>query len=603
MNALSPSTLQAMHNASTLLQAGRFEQARRVLEAVLRTEPQLVEAQRLLAGALLALGDRSGAERTLHTAAAINPGWAPVQVALGELLAENGNLAEAEVALRRGCAEGSDNPRAMLGLTRLLLRVGRAQEAHDLIAPHARLGDANIDAVIEYARALLALNRNEEAIAACRRVVAAAPTQGLAAARLAGALVAARQFTEAAQWAQRASVLGADQAEAWFIRGSAAAGEDRYDEAQAAFRMACERDPEYIDAQREYAQLIWMRTGDIASSTALLDATLREHPDAQGLLAIKTSLHMSAGDDAGALALIEHAARQADASPLLLLTASEAALKAGSPLAVEFAERALQQQPGDLGAIRMLGNALLATGRAQEAERLAVDALQRRADDQGLIALLATAQRLRGDATYRAIHDYAGLIREWMIDTPPGWLDLASYLADLANSLRRLHTLRTHPLHQSLRHGTQTTQNLQTTDDPAIRAFFAAIDGPIHRHMQAIGSGSDPTRRRNTGRYRIHGIWSVQLHPNGYHTNHVHPEGWLSSACYIDLPPAIEHDRQGWLKFGEPGTITKPPLPAEHFVRPAPGLLALFPSHMWHGTVPFTGTGKRLTIAFDAVPA
>jgi hypothetical protein len=120
--------------------------------------------------------------------------------------------------------------------------------------------------------------------------------------------------------------------------------------------------------------------------------------------------------------------------------------------------------------------------------------------------------------------------------------------------------------------------------------------------MQAIGQGNDPTRRRNRGRYRIHGIWSVQLHANGYHTNHVHPEGWLSSACYIDLPPAIEHDRQGWLKFGEPGVVTRPPLPPEHFVRPAPGLLALFPSHMWHGTVPFGGEGTRLTIAFDVVP-
>src|SRR5262249_37937553 len=145
--------------------------------------------------------------------------------------------------------------------------------------------------------------------------------------------------------------LGADQAEAWFIRGSAAAGEDRYDEAQAAFCAACERDPEYLDAQREHAQLIWMRTGDIGRATALLDATMREHPNVQGLLAIKTSLHMSAGDDAGALALIERAAKQADATPALLLCASEAALKAGSPLAAEFAERARRQQPGDSGAI------------------------------------------------------------------------------------------------------------------------------------------------------------------------------------------------------------------------------------------------------------
>jgi len=46
-----------------------------------------------------------------------------------------------------------------------------------------------------------------------------------------------------------------------------------------------------------------------------------------------------------------------------------------------------------------------------------------------------------------------------------------------------------------------------------------------------------------------------------------------------------------------------PPLRAEFYLRPQPGLLVLFPSYMWHGTVPFSGTQTRLTIAFDIVPA
>ena len=60
--------------------------------------------------------------------------------------------------------------------------------------------------------------------------------------------------------------------------------------------------------------------------------------------------------------------------------------------------------------------------------------------------------------------------------------------------------------------------------------------------------------------------------------------------------------RAGWLQFGEPGPPTRPALPPEHFVKPAPGLLALFPSSLWHGTVPFGGDEARLSIAFDVVP-
>lgn len=591
-----------MHTASNLLQTGHFQQARGVLETALRAEPNLVEARRLLAGSLLALDDRRGAENELRRAVAIDPRWAPAQVALGELLAENGSLAEAEAALRAANANAGQYPRAALSLTRLLLQIGRAQEAHDTIAAQARSPAASIDAVDEYARSLLVLQRNEEAAAAFERVVAARPADGLAAARLAGALAGANRFAQAWSWIQRAFALGIDQAEAWFIAGTAAMGEGRYDDARQAFRNACEREPLYADAQRELAQLIWMQTGDVAAASAQLDAALQRHPDASVLLTIKASLHLTAGDPAGALALLQTQAAAADAAPALLLTASEAALKAGAPGAIEFARRALDAQPDASAAVGMLGNALLDAGLAQEAQTLAQHALQIHPDDQGHIALLTTAQRLRGDLRYREISDYENLVRTWTLDTPPGWANLPAYLADLAASLRKLHTLHTHPLHQSLRHGTQTTRNLLRSDDPAIRAFFQAIDGPIRRHLEAIGTGSDPTRRRNNGRYRIHGIWSVQLWPNGYHTNHVHPEGWLSSACYIDLPPAVAQGHEGWLKFGEPGFATKPALAPERFIRPEPGLLALFPSHAWHGTVPFGGSGTRLTIAFDLLP-
>jgi hypothetical protein len=37
-------------------------------------------------------------------------------------------------------------------------------------------------------------------------------------------------------------------------------------------------------------------------------------------------------------------------------------------------------------------------------------------------------------------------------------------------------------------------------------------------------------------------------------------------------------------------------------VRPEEGVLVLFPSYFWHGTVPFRSSEARLTVAFDAVP-
>ncbi len=63
--------------------------------------------------------------------------------------------------------------------------------------------------------------------------------------------------------------------------------------------------------------------------------------------------------------------------------------------------------------------------------------------------------------------------------------------------------------------------------------------------------------------------------------------------------PRDSKGREGWLKFGEAGTPTAPALHADHFIKPEPGTLVLFPSYFWHGTVPFTSSGTRLSCAMD----
>jgi uncharacterized protein (TIGR02466 family) len=176
-------------------------------------------------------------------------------------------------------------------------------------------------------------------------------------------------------------------------------------------------------------------------------------------------------------------------------------------------------------------------------------------------------------------------------------------VTDLAEALAGRHLYRAHPVGQSVRHGSQTEQTLTLSDHPTIRAFFQAIDAPIRRHIAGLGRGDDPLRRRIGAGYQLLSVWSVRLEPGGSHTNHVHPKGWLSSACYIALPAAVGSGHEGWLKLGEPGVATAPALAPERFVRPEPGRLVLFPSYMWHGVVPFGGDERRLTVAFDVAPA
>jgi hypothetical protein len=137
-----------------------------------------------------------------------------------------------------------------------------------------------------------------------------------------------------------------------------------------------------------------------------------------------------------------------------------------------------------------------------------------------------------------------------------------------------------------------------------IQTYLAALSEPILAYIDAMGppDPSHPWSGRKTGKFRLAGTWSVKLRANGYHINHVHPAGWISSAYYVAVPPVVAagEGRQGWIKFGEPRWPT-PGCTIEKVVQPKAGRLVLFPSYMWHGTIPFS-QGERMTAPFDAVP-
>jgi hypothetical protein len=157
-----------------------------------------------------------------------------------------------------------------------------------------------------------------------------------------------------------------------------------------------------------------------------------------------------------------------------------------------------------------------------------------------------------GDRTYDELFDYPSLVRAFDIDAPSGWPDRAAYLQDLTRALEAIHAYEAEPFHQSLRRGSQAAHLLQA-DDPAIRALPAALDGAVRAYIEGLGEGSDPLRRRRTASYVIEGMWSVRLRPGGFHIDHVHPMGWISSALHIrtvDRP-----GKEGWLRFGRPVSL------------------------------------------------
>jgi tetratricopeptide (TPR) repeat protein len=214
---------------------------------------------------------------------------------------------------------------------------------------------------------------------------------------------------------------------------------------------------------------------------------------------------------------------------------------------------------------------------------------------------LSLAWRMGGNSKSEWLDNPANLIRSF--DLPFG----DDQLQNLAGALRKLHSRKAHFPEQSVRGGTQTDGQLFLHHDPAIQDARAIVTDAVAAYIRDLPPHDPehpmlglPRAGQRGANIKFEGSWSVSLAAQGYHSCHTHVRGWISSALYIALPDAdaMGVPPAGWLEFGTPPPELGLNLTPYTRIEPKPGRLVLFPSHMWHGTVPFCD-GERLSIAFD----
>jgi tetratricopeptide (TPR) repeat protein len=596
---------ESMRRISGLLQSGQYGAAHSQLESLVTANPDYVEGLRLFAGTKQALGDLAQAESLLRRALEIDPTWAPTLTTLAELLLMAGRSAEGVPLLQRAVQGSPRYPRAAFLLVRHCLDTGQPALALEIAAPWCNSGKLDDELSALHVAAYAALGRQNEAVANYRRLVTLAPDDHTATHTLAVALIAANLPEEAERVVRQTLSRTPPTAALHYTHARSFITLERFDQAEPALRECVRLDPRRAEAHDSLAQLVWMRTGNIIEATRVLDQALEKYEHDDALWATKAALLQGAGDARGAYGCLAKRAARPQPPPALLIRAGLAALEFEPATALTLAEQVMRAQPNNPTARKLLCAAYLGVGDGVAAMAECETLLKATPDDQYLIAMQTTALRLLNDPRYEALCDYDKMVLSQFLETPPGWSDLTSFLTELTARLNALHNPHGHRLlYQSLRQGTETTQDLSRSQDPVIQALFHAFAAPIARYRDHIGQGDDPLRRRNRGASRYNGSWSVRLHRAGYHTSHVHPRGWISSACYIQLPDSMTagHTAEGILSFGAPGMITTPSLDAELSLRPEVGQLVLFPSYFWHGTLPFHSEQPRLTVAFDVVP-
>jgi Flp pilus assembly protein TadD len=600
---LRMTTATELERASNLLSEGKFLETAALCGAILHREPRNAIAAHLLGLALKDSGDWNEGTRWLRFSIELEPRRAEFHANLANLLRRRGRYVRAAEAYQRALALAPNHRPARHNLALTLNDLNRFDEAEAqcrlLIADDA--SDADTWALLGLT--LTGQNRLSEAEAAYRQAIELDPQNQVAHHNL-GALMSRMDKPEAALDAlARARTLGADGFELAFNQGRAYLDINEIDLAEREFERAAALRPDHLDAQFNLARVRYMR-GDRQFARSLAAASVADRDNLELQLTLGQLLWRS-GNLVGAETLMHDLLKRHDANPrvqsaLAGILLEQGMLREAEAQAVEAATTA----PNDAEVIETLVTIMLARGCAADAVPFIDVQRRKNPDSQAWIAYEATAARALGNDRYHELYDYERVVRSFEVEPPAGWSSMAELNQALLTVLSDRHRFKNRPLDQTLRHGTQTARSLLTDPDPAIQAILKAFDAPIAQYRDTLRTDpGHPLSARNLGAAQFTGAWSVRLRRQGFHVNHFHPDGWLSSAYYVDVPPETQSStlKSGWIKFGEPRYPT-PGMAAERFVQPRPGLLVLFPSYMWHGTNPIHGDDPRLTIAFDVKP-
>jgi tetratricopeptide (TPR) repeat protein len=152
-----------------------------------------------------------------------------------------------------------------------------------------------------------------------------------------------------------------------------------------------------------------------------------------------------------------------------------------------------------------------------------------------------------------------------------------------------------------LSNGYQSSGNIFLSDKPAIQNIKKIIESQIDFYKKNCDKNASFISQWPKN-YILYG-WIIVINTGGSLGGHMHKEGWLSGSLYLERPKRNEKN-DGDIVFSLHGSNfpTDGKVFESRVVSIEKGDMVLFPSSLFHATVPFESSQKRVTLAFDIIP-
>ncbi|HOX67510.1 MAG TPA: tetratricopeptide repeat protein [Burkholderiaceae bacterium] len=546
-----------------LLNAGQWAQAEAEVRKALAAHPQALVFLNLLGSALAGQSRWAEAIESFSRVAAVAPQSMETHSQLGMLYSQLGRREDAVASYRKAVALKPDFAELHCNLGILLGQLGRHAEAADSYAQAVAVKPALAVAHYNRGTALQALGRLDEAAQSYRRVLALQPASAEAHSNL-GAVLQAQGALDAAIDSYRSALAIQPDPRVHFNLGTAYRNEGRLAESVRSFESALALAPVYPDALNNLGEVL-RDQGRLDEAVACFEQALAQDPDTSEANYNLAVLLYDRGRP-------DQAARYFEASRLR-----------------DWQQRVLLclYKTEQFNAFRAGLERLLAAPEAHAAPLLATLSAHHAANF-GVTDHCDFCPHPLDFVSHGRIDALAGersALREQLL------IDIAS--AEIsARKQGRLH------------HGIQSSGNLFKRPEASFRALSGLIAEQVERYRQGLAGAEGVFARDFPATTEFSSSWYVKMQTGGHLTSHIHETGWLSGAVYLAMPPRDAGSDAGSIEFSTDGDG----YPRRHvdFPRrvcpPAVGDIVLFPSSLFHRTVPFSATEERICIAFDIAP-
>jgi len=155
-----------------------------------------------------------------------------------------------------------------------------------------------------------------------------------------------------------------------------------------------------------------------------------------------------------------------------------------------------------------------------------------------------------------------------------------------------------------LHHGKQSAGNLFKRPEPSFRALAELVKQQFLRYREKFADADCELIKSFPQTLEFTSSWYVKMRQGGHLDPHIHEIGWISGAVYLAMPKNKQSPEEGAFEYGTHGDS----YPQKHSnfpvgrVVPEVGDIVLFPSSLFHRTIPFSSDEERICIAFDLRP-